>query len=95
MTLLHPDASLEDDAANGASVHNLPQVNASVLPVTCVEYDSLMVKRVYNSGATVKPIITTYMHIVSMEGSVMIMNCSQNKPQIRMQLMQSPANGTP
>ena len=25
----------------------------------------------------------------------MIMNCSQNKPQIRMQLMQSPANGTP
>ena len=44
---------------------------------------------------TVKPIITTYMHIVSMEGSVMIMNCSQNKPQIRMQLMQSPANGTP
>ena len=45
--------------------------------------------------ATVKPIITTYMHIVPMEGSVMIMNCSQNKPQIRMQLMQSPANGTP
>ena len=34
-----------------------------------------MVKRVYNSGATVKPITTTYMHIVSMEGLVMIMNC--------------------
>ena len=64
MTLLHQDASLEDDAANSASVQNLPQVNASVLPVTCVEYDSLIVKRVYNSGATVKPIITTYMHIV-------------------------------
>ena len=79
MTLPHQDARLEEDAANGASVHNLPQVNASVLPATCVEYDSLMVKRVYNSGATVKPIITTYMHIVSMEGSVMIMNCSQNK----------------
>ena len=60
---------------------NLPQVNASVLPATCVEYDSPMVKRVHNSGATVKP--TTYMHIVSVEGSVMIMNCSQNKPQIR------------
>ena len=68
------DARLVEDAASGASVHNLPQVNASVLPVTCVEYDSLMVKRVYNSRATVKPIITTYMHIVSMEGSVMIMN---------------------
>ena len=95
MTLLHQDASLEDDAANGASVHNLHQVNASVLLATCVEYDSLMVNRVYNSGAIVKPIITTYMHIVSMEVSVMIMNCSQNKPQIRMQLMQSPANGTP
>ena len=27
--------------------------------------------------------------------SVMIMNCSQNKPQTRMQLMQSPAKGTP
>ena len=53
-------------------MHNQPQVNASVLPVICVEYDSLMVKRVYNSGATVKPITTTYMHIVSMEGSVMI-----------------------
>ena len=89
------DARLVEDAASGASVHNLPQVNASVLPVTCVEYDSLMVKRVYNSGATVKPIITTYMHTVSMEGSVMIMNCFQNKPQTRMQLMQSPANGTP
>ena len=48
-----------------------------------------MVKRVYNNGETVKPITTTYMHIVSMEGSAMIMNCSQSKPQIRMQLMQS------
>ena len=94
MTLLHQDASLEDDAANGASVHNLPQVNACVLPVTCVDYDSLIEARLQQC-VTVKPIITTYMHIVSMEGSVMIMNCSQNKPQIRMQLMQSPANGTP
>ena len=74
------DARLEEDAGSGASVHNQPQVNASVLPVICAEYDSHMVKRVYNSGATVKPITTTYMHIVS---------------QIRMQLMQSPANGTP
>ena len=95
MTLLLRDARLEEDAASGASVHNQPQVNASVLPVICVEYDSHMVKRVHNSGATVKPITTTYMHIVSMEGLDMIMNCSQNKPQIRMQLMQSPANGTP
>ena len=94
MTSQLRDARLEEDAANGALVHNLHQVNASVLLATCVEYDSLMVKHVYNSGATVKLIITTCMHIVSMEGSVMTMNCSQNKPQIRMQLMQSPANGT-
>ena len=60
-----------------------------------VEYDSHRVKRDYSSGVAVKPIITTNMHIVSMEGLVMIMNCSQNKPQIRMQLLQSPANGTP
>ena len=95
MTLPLRDARLEEDAASGASVHNQPQVNASVLPVICVEYDSHRVKRDHNSGAAVKPITTTYMHIVSMEGLVMIMNCSQNKPQIRMLLMQSPANGTP
>ena len=95
MTLLHQDASWEDDAANGAKVHNMHQVNASVLLATCVEYDSRMEKHVNNSGAIVKPIITTYMHIVSMEDLVMIMNCSQIKPQIRMQLMQSIANGTP
>ena len=35
------------------------------------------------------------MHIVSTEASVMIMNGSQSKPQIRMQLIKSPANGTP
>ena len=35
------------------------------------------------------------MHIVSTEASVMIMNCFQNQREIRMQLMQSPANGTP
>ena len=86
---------MEEDAGSGASVHNQPQVNASVLPVICVEYDSHRVKRDYNSGVAVKPITTMYMHIVSMEGLDMIMNCSQNKPQIRMQLMQSPANGTP
>ena len=57
------------------------------------EYDSLMVKRVYNSGATVKPIIAT--HIVSTEAPVMIMNSFQNKLQMRMQMMQAPANGTP
>ena len=80
---------------NCASVHNLHQVNASVLLATCVEYDSLSVNRVYNSGAIVKPIITTYIHIMSMEVLVMIMDCSQSKLQMRMQLMQSPANGTP
>ena len=95
MTLLHQDASLKADAANGASVHNLSQVNASVLPATCVEYDSLMVKRVCNSGATVKLITTTYMHIVLTEVLVMIMNYFRNKLHIRMQLMRSPANGTP
>ena len=83
------DAQLVEDAASGASVHNQPQVNRKC--AAC----NLCGKRVYNSGATVKPIITTYMHIVSMEGSVMIMNGSQNKPQTRMQLTQSPANGTP
>ena len=62
------DASLVDDAANGASVHNQPLQNASVLPVICVEYDSLRVKRDYNSGVTVKPIITTYMHTVLTAG---------------------------
>ena len=65
-----------------------------MLPATSVEYDSLKVKHV-SSGAIVNPIITTYMHIVSTDVSVMIMNCSQSKPQIRMKLMQSPANGTP
>ena len=89
------DARLVEDAASGASVHNLPQVNASVLPVICVEYDSLMVKRVYNSGATVKHTITTYMHTVSMGVSGMIMSCTRSWLMIRMQLMQSPANGTP
>ena len=67
-TLLHQDAWLEEDAANGASVHNLPQVNASVLPATCVEYDSITVKHVSNSEAIVKPTITTCMHIVSTGG---------------------------
>ena len=95
MTLLLRDARLVEDAANGASVHNLPQVNASVLHVICVEYDSHRVKRDYNSGVAVKPITIMYMRIVSTEGLDMIMNCSQNKPQIRMQLMQSPVNGTP
>ena len=93
MTLPLRDARLEDDAASGASVHNQPQVNASVLPVICVEYDSHRVKRDYNSGVAVKPITTTYMHIVSMEGLDMIMNCSQNKPQIRMQLCSHPPTG--
>ena len=68
MTLPLRDALLEEDAPSGASVHNQPQVNASVLPVICVEYDSHSVKRDYNSGAAVKPITTMYMHIVSMEG---------------------------
>ena len=94
-TLLHQDARLEEDAANGASVHSLPQVNGSVLLVVCVGHDSVTVKHVSNSGAIVKPIITAYMHIVSTEVLVTIMNCFQSKLQITMQLMQSPANGTP
>ena len=94
-TLLHQDARLVEDAANGALVRSLPQVNASVLHATCVGYDSVMVKHVSNSGATVKPTITTYMHTVSTVFSVMIMNCFQSKLQIRMQLMRSPANGIP
>ena len=67
------DARLVEDVASGALVLSLQPANASVPPALCAEYDSPMVKRVYNSGATVKPIIiTTYMHTVSMEGSVMI-----------------------
>ena len=50
-TLHHQDARLEEYAANGASVHSLPQVNASVLPAVCVGHDSVMVKHVSNSGA--------------------------------------------
>ena len=64
MTLPLRDARLVEDAASGASVHNQPQVNASVLPVICVEFDSHRVKRDYSSGVAVKPIITTYMHTV-------------------------------
>ena len=77
---------------NGASVHSLPQVNASVQPVVCVGYNSVMVKHVSNSGATVKPTITAYTHIVVL-GT--IMNCFQSKLEIKMQLMRSPANGKP
>ena len=94
-TLLHQDAYSEEDAANGAPVHNLPLVNASVRPATCVVHDSITVKHVSNGGAIVKPITTTNMHIVSTEVLVVIMNCSQSALQIRMQLMQSPANGIP
>ena len=65
-TLVHQDASLEDDAANGALVHNLHQVNASVLLATCAEYDSITVKHVSSNGVIVKTIITTSMHTVSM-----------------------------
>ena len=83
------DASLEEDAASGASVHNLPQANARVLPALCAEHDSLMEKRVYNSGATVKPIITT----CTVNGG--LSHDHELLPQIRMPLMQSPANGTP
>ena len=36
---------------------------------------------------------TTYMHFVSMEVLVTIMNCSQSKLGIKIQLMRSPANG--
>ena len=43
----------------------MPQVNACVLPAVSAEDDSFTVKRDFNSGAIVKPIITTYMHIVS------------------------------
>ena len=52
-------------------------------------------QHVSNSGATVKPTNTTYMHIVSSEVSVMIMSRTQSLLIIRKELMQSPANGTP
>ena len=64
MTLPLRDAQLVEDAASGASVHNQPQVNASVPPVICVEFDSHRVKRDYSNGVVVIPIITTYMHTV-------------------------------
>ena len=63
--LLHQDARSEGDAANGASALSQFQTNVSVQLVVCAENSSAMVKRVYNSGAIVKPTITTYMHIVS------------------------------
>ena len=44
---------------------SLPQENASVLPVVCEGHDSVMVKHVSNSGAIVKPTITTCIHTVS------------------------------
>ena len=44
---------------------------------------------------TVKPTNITYMHTVSMEVLVTIMNCSRSWLMIRKQFMQSPANGTP
>ena len=73
----------------------MPQVNACVLPAVSAEYDSFTVKRDFNSGAIVEPIITTYMHIVSTAVSVMIINSIQSNLQLRMQSMQLPANGTP
>ena len=94
-TLVHQDARSEEDAANGASVHSLPQVNASVLLATCAEYDSITVKHVSSNGVILKPTITTSMHTVSMGVLDMIMNCSRNWLMVRKQLMQSPANGTP
>ena len=56
--------------------------------VACVlcGYDVLVVKRVSNSGAIV---------IVPTEVSVMTMNCSQSKLQIRMWLVRSHADGMP
>ena len=65
-----------------------PPANANVLPAVCAEYDSPTARHDSSNGVTAKPTITTYMHIVSTEASVMIMNCFQNKPQIRMQLLQ-------
>ena len=76
-----PDAPTVHDIATPrrtiGSVHSLQWANASVLPVICVEHDSQRVKRDYNSGVAVKPTITMYMHTVSMEGLVMIMNCTR------------------
>ena len=95
MTSPLQDASLEDDVANGASVHNLPQVNASVLPAVCAEYGSPTVRHVSSSGVIAKPTITTYMHTLSTGVSRMIMNCTRSWLMIRKQLMQLPANGIP
>ena len=60
MTLPHQDARSEGDAADGAPVHKLPQVNVSVHPATRVGYNSVMVKHVSNSGAIVKPTPTEH-----------------------------------
>ena len=77
-------------------MHSLQQATASVPLALCAEYDSHMARHDSSSGATVKPITTTYMHIVSMEGSVMmIMNYIRKLPMIKQQLMQLPANGIP
>ena len=74
-TLRHQDGLWEGDAANGASARSQSQSNAGVQPVVCADNSSAMVNHVSNSGAIVKPTITTYMHIVLMEVLVTIMNC--------------------
>ena len=95
MTLLHQDARLEGDVANGASARSQSQTNASVQPVVCADNNSAMVKHVSNGGAIVKQTITTYMHSVLMEVLVTITNCTRSKLGIKKQLMLSPGNAKP
>ena len=73
--------------ANGASLHNLPQANASVLPATCVEYDSPIARHDSSNGVVAKPTITAYVHTLSMEASDMIMNCTRSWLMIKKQFM--------
>ena len=95
MILPHQDGRSEGDAANGASARSQSQTNAGVQPVVFADNSSAMVNHVSNSGAIVKPTITTYMHTVLMEVLVTIMNCIQSKLGIKKQLMLSPANVKP
>ena len=86
-----------DDAPQGQDASNASDVPMPDAPTV---HDIATPRRTVGGRCrkwciSAQPPTPTYIHMVSMGDLVMIMNCSQNKPQIRMQLMQSPANVTP
>ena len=89
------DARLVEDAASGASVHSLQQVNVSVLPAVCAVYDSPTVRHVSSNGAITKT-NQHYVHAHCVNGGLgHDHELHRSLLMIRKQLMQSPANGTP